>query len=241
MIFNIIIPLAGDGMRFKDKGIITPKPLIKFLNKTLIENSIDSLKIKNANYYFIVKNYEEKKFNIKLNKILKKYKPKKIIRLNKTLKGPVHTLLQVKKINRNLPLIVANCDQYLKWDVNDFIKFITNKNPDGCVITYESKNKKNSFVKLKQNIAIKFVEKKAISNHALIGIHYWKYTHDFFKSAKEYVKKLSKNKEAYVSETYNYLVKKKQIKIFKLKKNQFYLLGNPIDLIKAKKLLKNNS
>ena len=51
MIFNVIIPLAGDGKRFKEKGIKTPKPLIKFYNKTLIETSIDSLNIKKANYY----------------------------------------------------------------------------------------------------------------------------------------------------------------------------------------------
>ncbi len=236
MRFNIIIPLAGDGKRFKYKGILTPKPLLKFRNKTLIENSIDSLKIKNANYYFIIKNYKEKKYNIKLKKLLKKYKPKKIIILNKTLNGPVHSLLQVKKIDNKLPLIIANCDQFLNWDVNDFIKFITNKKPDGCVLTYRSKNKKNSFVKTKKNIAIKFLEKKAISNHALIGVHYWKYTYDFFQSARKYVKKVNKKKEAYVSETYNYLVKKKQIIVYELKKNQFCLLGTPDDVEKAKKI-----
>ena len=61
MKINIIIPLAGDGKRFKEKGVLTPKPLIKFFKKTLIEHSIDSLKIKDANYYFIVKKYAEKK------------------------------------------------------------------------------------------------------------------------------------------------------------------------------------
>ena len=131
--------------------------------------------------------------------------------MNKTLNGPVHSLLQVKKIDNKLPLIIANCDQFLNWDVNDFIKFITNKKPDGCVLTYRSKNKKNSFVKTKKNIAIKFLEKKAISNHALIGVHYWKYTYDFFQSARKYVKKVNKKKEAYVSETYNYLVKKNKL------------------------------
>lgn len=236
MLFNVIIPLAGDGKRFKEKGIATPKPLIKFLKKTLIETSVDSLKINNANYYFIIKKYKKKNHNSKLINILKKYKPKKIISLNKTLNGPVNTVLKVKKINKNLPLIIANCDQYLKWKIDKFIKFIEVKNPDGCVLTYKSKNKKNSFVKLKKGNAIRFVEKKPISNHALIGVHYWKYTKDFFDSANKYVKSLNKSKEAYVSETYNYMPKNKKIKIFKLNRKDFALLGTPSDLENEKKL-----
>jgi NDP-sugar pyrophosphorylase family protein len=239
MIFNVIIPLAGDGKRFKEKGIKTPKPLIKFYNKTLIETSIDSLNIKKANYYFIIKKYEQKKYNLKLINILKKYKPKKIISINKTLNGPVYTLLKVKKINRNYPLIIANCDQYMRWNINDFKNFIKAQNPDGCVLTYKSKNKKNSFVKLKNGLAIKFAEKKPISNQALIGVHYWKRTRDFFNSAKKYVKSINKNNEAYVSETYNYMLKNKKIKIYELDKKKFYLLGTPNDMERQIKNLKN--
>lgn len=239
MKFNVIIPLAGEGKRFKEIGIQTPKPLIKFFNKTLIETSVDSLKINKANYHFVIKNYKEKKYNYRLTKILKKYEPKNIIRLNDTLNGPVHTLLKVKKIDKNLPLIIANCDQYMRWNVNDFKKFLKKNDPDGCVLTYKSINKKNSFVKLKKGKAIKFVEKKAISNHALIGVHYWKKTNDFFTSAKKYLKSKNINKEAYVSETYNYMIRNKEIKIYELSKKEFFLLGTPKDLEKHKKALLN--
>ena len=41
-----------------------------------------------------------------------------------------------------------------------------------AVVTYKSRNKKNSFAKVKNDLVLKIVEKKVISNNALIGIHY---------------------------------------------------------------------
>ena len=46
---NVIIPMAGEGRRFKEAGFKKPKPLIKVFNKTLIEIAIETLDIKNAN------------------------------------------------------------------------------------------------------------------------------------------------------------------------------------------------
>ena len=54
MSINIIIPLAGDGTRFKNKNFSKPKPLIKVFKKTLIEISIRSLNLKNANFFFVI-------------------------------------------------------------------------------------------------------------------------------------------------------------------------------------------
>ena len=44
---NVIIPMAGEGRRFKEAGFKKPKPLIKVFNKTLIEIAIETLDIKN--------------------------------------------------------------------------------------------------------------------------------------------------------------------------------------------------
>ena len=77
MSINVIIPLAGEGSRFKEKNFLKPKPLIKVFRKTLIEISIKSLNIKNANYFFITKNYESEKLNIELKKNINKIHFKK--------------------------------------------------------------------------------------------------------------------------------------------------------------------
>ena len=70
---NVIIPMAGEGRRFKEAGFKKPKPLIKVFNKTLIEIAIETLDIKNANFFFVVRKYKNKNFNNQLKKILLKY------------------------------------------------------------------------------------------------------------------------------------------------------------------------
>ena len=213
MSINVIIPLAGEGTRFKNKDFLKPKPLIKVFKKTLIEISIRSLNLKGASFFFIIKKYKNKKFNSELIKILKKYTYRnRIIQINKTTNGPVSTCLKIKKINQNKPLIIANCDQYLDWKPKLFFDFVKKKNADGAVLIYKSRNKKNSFVSLKNNKVFNIVEKKVISNHALIGVHYWQKTRFFFNSSKKLIFDLKKNKnrrEPYISETYKYLLKKK--------------------------------
>jgi len=235
---NVIIPLAGDGNRFAKKNFIQPKPLIKINKLTLIETAIKTLDIKNGIFYFVRKKYKNTNFNNELDSILKKYtKKKNIIVIKQTLNGPVRSCMQLKKkMKKNYPLIIANCDQYLKWNSDNFINFFKKNNYDGGFLTFKSKNKKNSFVKLnKNNYAIYLKEKKVISNHALVGVHYWKKTSFFFNSAKKYLK-IRKNKEAFISETYNLLIKeKKKIGLYDIKKNCFSLIGTPKDLITFRK------
>ena len=48
---NILIPMAGEGSRFKDAGFFFPKPIIEVLNKPMIQWVIESLNIE-ANYIF---------------------------------------------------------------------------------------------------------------------------------------------------------------------------------------------
>ena len=114
---------------------------------------------------------------------------------------------------------------------------------DGAVLTYKSRSKKNSFVGLKNNKIVDIVEKRVISNNALIGVHYWKKTNLFFQSSKKLISDLKKNRkkrEPYVSETYKYLIKKKlNIMPYSLKKNEYFLIGTPSDYNKFKKKYKN--
>tara|TARA_A100001015_G_scaffold262994_1_gene309640 strand:+ start:255 stop:1010 length:756 start_codon:yes stop_codon:yes gene_type:complete len=231
---NVIIPMAGEGRRFKEAGFKKPKPLIKVFNKTLIEIAIETLSIKNANFYFVARKYKDKNFNKQLKKILLKYTDKKkIIYFKKKTSGAVETLLKVRNISQNIPLLTANCDQYLDWIPEKFLKLMKKKNYDGGVLTYKSRNKKNSFAKVKNNLVVKIAEKKVISNNALIGIHYWKKTNYFFSSAKKLIKEIKSkrlNTEPYVSETYNFLLEKKmKIASYLLKSKNYFLIGTPKD------------
>ena len=50
---NIVIPMAGRGIRFSEAGYTIPKPLIQIQGKTIIERAVESLGI-HGRYIFIV-------------------------------------------------------------------------------------------------------------------------------------------------------------------------------------------
>jgi choline kinase len=56
---NVVIPMAGLGERFKNKGFKNIKPLIPLNGKTFIEWSIESVDFKNIETQFIFVILEE--------------------------------------------------------------------------------------------------------------------------------------------------------------------------------------
>lgn len=232
---KILIPIAGLGTRFIQEGFDIPKPLIEVNGKTLIEHSIESLKL-NGDYIFITRKYKDKNYNNLLTQILKKLKPNCTeLQIDFITRGSVETCMIAKEyIDNDDELIITNCDQRLEWDVNKFLHFINNEKMDGCVVTHNSNNSKHSFAKLDINGNVNIIkEKDPISNNALIGLHYWKNGKDFVSSSFELLNDFesSGKKECYVSETYNYLISKnKNIKNYDINPNQYICLGTPYDL-----------
>ena len=98
-----------------DAGYIFPKPIIEIQNKPMIQWVIDSLNI-NANYIFIIQKEHQQKFNLK--SVLNILKPNcRIIDLDEVTEGAACTTLLAKKyIDNDKPLMIANSDQFIKWN-----------------------------------------------------------------------------------------------------------------------------
>lgn len=226
---NIVIPMAGLGSRFTKVGIETPKPLIKVNGKTLIEHSVESLNIPGM-YYFITRQYKNNNYNEEILKIFDSLNIKyKEIRLNHDQKGAADAALYAQEyINNDDELIITNCDQLLKWNSQQFLNLIT-INASGSVVLYESNSPKDSYAQIKEGKVIRIVEKDPISKDALIGVHYWKHGKYFVKSAKQLLAdNVEKNKESYISETYNYLIQDGHfIDYYKISNNLYICLGTP--------------
>ena len=76
----IVIPMAGEGKRFKENGILEPKFMIKVKDKTLFEWSMDSLPLNiSKKIIFVCLEEHEKKFNV--SKFIKNIMAKKIFKL----------------------------------------------------------------------------------------------------------------------------------------------------------------
>lgn len=250
---NIIIPMAGLGSRFVDYGFNENKyllPMDEKLTKMIdlailtLVNVNDNLnkKIK-YNFIFILK--EEKEENKNLRKHLYNICEIngftcKVISINYLTEGPASTAYLAKEfISNDVPLIISNSDQVLDWNFINFLEI--SNNYDGCVLTYEPPYEiiigsadKHSFVKYDENKKpIEFIEKKAISNDALVGVHFYKSGFHFLK-AYEYIFKnniRAPNGEFYLSYTYQALLNMNyNIGTYKLSSSEFFCpVGEPVD------------
>ncbi len=227
---NILIPMAGEGNRFKSAGYTFPKPLIELNNKPMIQIVAENLNIE-ANYIFIVRKEHYNKYN--LNTLLKLIKPNcKIISVDSVTEGAACTALLAKKyINNNNPLLIANSDQFVEWNSNEVLYSFNQNTVDAGILTFESTHPKWSYAKInKKGLVTKVAEKKPISNIATVGIYYWASGKKFVKCAQEMIEKnIRVNNEFYICPVFNELIRKKgKIKISMIKK--MWGLGTPEDL-----------
>lgn len=232
---NILIPMAGAGSRFAKNGIHVPKPLITVLGKTLIEHSINSFDVE-GRFIFITREFDNPEYNKQLSDLLKKLRPESVeIRTKVLTSGATETVLLAQDlIDNEEPLIIYNCDQAINWHSSDFLNFIAEHDPDAALVLYNSIDPKNSFAKIENNVITTVVEKQAISNHALIGFHYWKHGRDFVSSARSLMTnfRLNGNPECYISETFNYLPKSLKTVPYHIGNNVYIPLGTPEDVAK---------
>lgn len=230
---NIVIPMAGLGSRFSASHPNKVKPLITVNNIPMIEKVLNNLnQSKDINFIFItLKDLAE---NLEINNIFKKLNIKyNLVQANKPTDGPASTCLLAKDlINNDLPLIVVNCDQVIiDFNLDYLLKFVKINSADGVIGVFHSNSKKNSYVKLGEDLTIQEVKEKiVISNIATNGLHFWKRGKDFVSSAEEMILKNDRySNEFYVAPSYNYMIKNGK-KIIPYYYNLHFPIGTPEDL-----------
>lgn len=228
---NIVVPMAGEGIRFKNKGYLEPKPLIKIKGEPMIKIVINNLKpICDHRFIFICQSEHLFKHDLK-SIIESNTKSSKIISVKNVTAGPASSVLLAEEyINNNNPLMIANCDQYIEEDINLYLS--KSYNYDGYIMTMQASDPKWSFVKFDDdNNIIEMVEKKVVSNVATVGIYNFKHGRMFCKYAKRMIKeKLSVNNEYYVAPIYNFMINDKlSLETFDIT-GKMHGLGTPEDL-----------
>ena len=227
---NILIPMAGAGSRFEQAGYSFPKPLIDVNGKPMIQEVIESLKIK-ANYIYIVRKEHYDKYNFKY--LFNTITPNcKIIQVDYLTEGAACTTLLAKEyINENKSLLIANSDQLIDWNPTNFFYKMIEIKSDGGILTFRSTHPKWSYVKLDEyGNVIEVVEKKVISNIATVGIYWYNKGSEYVKYAEQMIQNnIRVNNEFYVAPVYNeYLKDNKRIRTFDVDK--MIGLGTPEDL-----------
>jgi len=227
---NVLVPMAGAGSRFAQQGYTFPKPLIEVNGKPMIQVVVENLNIE-AHYIFIVQQEHYENYNLKY--LLNLIAPGcDIVQLNGITEGAAcSTLLAKEYINNNLPLIIANSDQYVEWNSNECMYSFMADEIDGGIITFKSTHPKWSYALVGDNGFVSEVaEKKVISNEATVGIYYWKKGSDYVKYAEQMIdKNIRVNNEFYVCPVFNQAIAdNKKIKSKSI--DSMWGIGTPEDL-----------
>lgn len=235
---NILIPMAGAGSRFEQAGYTFPKPLIDVNGKPMIQVVVDNINI-DANYIFVVRKEHRLKYN--LDTLLNLITPNcKIVEVGEVTQGAACTTLLAKEfINNDSPLIMANSDQFVQWDSNEFMYKMIEQKVDGGILSFKSTHPKWSFAKINENgYVTQVAEKNPISDIATVGIYYWAKGSDYVKYAEQMIEKnIRVNNEFYVCPVFNEAIAdNKKITTFNIEK--MWGLGTPEDL---ELFVKNNS
>ena len=227
---NVLIPMAGAGSRFEKAGYTFPKPLIDVEGDPMIKVVTENLNIK-ANYIYIVQKSHREKYN--LDTLLGMVSPGcKIVEVEGITEGAASTTLLAKEyIDNDNPLVMANSDQFIEWDSNEFMYKMSETDCDGGIVTFESTHPKWSFAKVNESgLVTEVAEKNPISNIATVGVYYWKKGSDYVRYAEQMIEKnLRVNNEFYVCPVFNVAIQdNKEIRTFEITK--MWGLGTPEDL-----------
>lgn len=234
---NVVIPMAGLGSRFAKAGFLKPKPFIDVLGKPMIIRVLENLYIPNANYILIARKEHLENEQALVEYIRSKFNVH-FIGIDKLTEGTACTVLYAKsKIDNEIPLLIANSDQIIDMDINEYIKDCTKRRLDGSILTFidNEKNPKWSFVKIDSHNTVEYVkEKEAISDIATVGIYYFNRGNIFVNSAINMIIENDRvNGEFYTCPVYNYAIKDKaKIGVYNIDYKQMHGIGTPEDLQK---------
>jgi len=233
---NIVVPMAGRGSRFVDAGYADPKPLIDIHGKHMIEVVINNLKPKCAHrFIFVCQEEHIEKYNLEavFSKACENFD---IIGINGVTDGAAITVLKARELfDNNDPLMIANSDQWIDVDINDYLSDMQQRNLDGSMLTMKADDPKWSYAKVnKSGLVSEVVEKIVISDEATVGIYNFKKGSIFCRFADFMIEKdIRSNGEFYVAPVYTFMAKdNKSIGVYNVgeEADGMYGLGIPFDL-----------
>src|SRR3989344_1689844 len=129
---NIVVPMAGLGKRFADKGYTFPKPLIEIKGRPMIEWVVRNL-TPACEHRFIFVCRREHYDHYNLHGLLRLVTPNcEIIVIDSPTEGAACTVLLTRDyIDNDDPLMIANSDQYIDGDINHFVNDALQNGKDG--------------------------------------------------------------------------------------------------------------
>ena len=240
MTYNVVIPLAGYGKRFKKSGYRTLKPFLKVDSKNLMLDLIlNNFPEKTKKVFIVRKNIEKKYINT-----LRKYKNSEIVFIKPHNLGPLYSLFLARhKLNKLKNIFISYCD--IHWEWGGFKLINLNSNLIFCFKgwhPFTADNNNYAFCRSQNNKFISIKEKESFTKNwqkepLSVGLFFFKRGEEMINIFEKIIrKKVLVNNEYFPSLAFNY-IKNTKIKYVK----NFCHIGRPnyFEIFKKWKEFKN--
>lgn len=244
MKINVVIPMAGNGNRFLAAGYKKPKPFIAIQGKPMITCVLDNLNLPNAHFFLIARKEHLESEKTLVNAIQKRYSVTFIPIENVTEGAACSVLYAHRHIHNEQPLLIANSDQMVDFDVNDFVQDGLTRKLDGSILVFKDQDPKWSYAKVEADGLVSEVkEKVCISPFATVGIYFFAKTKSFVEATLDMIVRNERvNNEFYVCPAFNFAIKNgARIGAYEIAQEKMHGTGTPEDLERYLNWLENGA
>jgi len=232
---NIVVPMAGLGSRFSQAGYRDPKPFIRIQSISMIDivlaNVTQGFRTDKINLYLIINPAHFQM--LQYTGILDVPCVSVIVCDPRGGMGAAVNVLRASAfINNDTPLMIANSDQWMRFDVlHWYFDMMKNGECDGSIAVFENDNPKWSYAEIDSFGWVRRVaEKEAISEWATCGAYLYRRGCDFVTAANKMINLNERvNGEFYVCPAYNKMSYSMNSKIRAYEVQEMWGLGTPED------------
>ena len=202
---NVLIPMAGAGVRLAGLSQGRPKPLVDIGGKPMIQVVVESLAVK-GKHIFVVRDDHDDQFCYR--DILARFVDDfEIVRVSGVTEGAACTALFAERlIDNDEPLLISVCDAHNDLGVDLSAGVMPNASAwdDGVVFCFQSEDQRYCYVGEFAGYVTKVVEKSVISKKATSGVYYWQKGSYFVRCCRSMIERGRRvGDEFYLAPVYN--------------------------------------
>jgi NDP-sugar pyrophosphorylase family protein len=230
---EIVVPMGGGGKKFTERGFTFPKPLVEIDGRPMIELVVENLRPSEPHRFTFVCRQEHLQA-FALRDVLELIAPGcNVVSMPAATAGALcSVLLAAEFLSSDHELLVANADQQVDVGIDAFLAGARRGGWDGYVMTFPSTHPKWSFVRLEGDLVVATAEKRPISQHATVGLYYFRQAMMLLDGAERMLEKnASVDGQFYVCPVYNELILAgRRVSHYPIAREQMHSLGTPEDL-----------